>query len=134
MDKQMKKIQIKISNKQIDLRLNASLNESRNAKIIFDSLPLNGTVNFWGDEIYSKVPVELENQDPKKEMEIGDLAYWPEGNCICIFFGRTPASTNEKPVAASPVTQIGKIDSGLKKIKNLDRKKVMDITFAKKEE
>ena len=134
MDKHMKKIQIKISNKQIDLRLNASLNESRNAKIIFDSLPLNGTVNFWGDEIYSKVPVELENQDPKTEMGIGDLAYWPEGNCICIFFGRTPASTNEKPVAASPVTQIGKIDSGLKKIKNLDRKKVMDITFAKKEE
>jgi len=39
----------------------------------------------------------------------GDIAYWPQGKCFCIFFGKTPASEDNRPKAASKVNVFGKI-------------------------
>lgn len=44
---------------------------------------------------------------------MGDVGYWPSGNALCLFFGPTPASVDEKPKAASPVTVVGRIVEGL---------------------
>jgi hypothetical protein len=38
-----------------------------------------------------------------------DVAYWPEGRAICLFFGLTPISKNDKILAYSPVNIVGKI-------------------------
>jgi len=40
---------------------------------------------------------------------VGELGYWPPGSAVCIFFGRTPASTDDRPRAASAVNIIGAI-------------------------
>ena len=44
-------------------------------------------------------------------MVVGELAYWPPGNALCIFFGPTPASAGEEPRAASAVNPVGKLTS-----------------------
>jgi hypothetical protein len=41
---------------------------------------------------------------------MGDIAYWPPGSALCIFFGKTPASRGEEIRAASPVTVLGRVD------------------------
>ena len=41
------------------------------------------------------------------DVELGTLAFWPPGNAFCIFYGRTPASTDRTPRAASPVNVVG---------------------------
>lgn len=98
------------------IELPAVLNESATAKAIGESLPLSGTVNTWGDEIYFSIPLHLE-QEPGAgtEVEVGDLGFWPAGDAFCIFFGPTPVSMNDKPMAYSPVNVFGKIigDAGL---------------------
>jgi hypothetical protein len=38
-----------------------------------------------------------------------DVAYWPEGKAICLFYGPTPISKNGKILAYSPVNMVGKI-------------------------
>ena len=43
-------------------------------------------------------------------MEVGEVAYWPPGQALCIFFGPTPASVGDEPRAASPVNPLGSID------------------------
>jgi hypothetical protein len=40
---------------------------------------------------------------------VGELGYWPPGSAFCIFFGRTPASTDDRPRAASAVNILGRI-------------------------
>ena len=42
-------------------------------------------------------------------MKVGELALWPPGNALCIFFGPTPASSGREPRAASPVNPIGRL-------------------------
>ena len=41
------------------------------------------------------------------EVKVGDVAYCYQGKYLCVFFGRTEASTADKPVPASPVAIIG---------------------------
>jgi uncharacterized protein len=90
----------------------ATLASNATARAIWNALPLEARVNRWGDEIYFSVPVELAEDEAQAVVNIGDLAYWPPGSAVCIFWGPTPASTGSEPRAASPVNVFGHIDQG----------------------
>ena len=76
-------------------------------RALLAELPISSTVQRWGEEIYFEVPVHMTNVDPTFDVKVGDIAYWPEGPCLCIFFGRTPASKGREPRPASAVTIVG---------------------------
>ncbi|MEW6238992.1 MAG: cyclophilin-like fold protein [Candidatus Omnitrophota bacterium] len=92
-----------------DAILEAELSNNETAKAIYNALPFDLPYNVWGDEIYFGVPVRLEQEEGQEIMEAGDIAYWPPGHAFCIFYGRTPASMDDRPRAASKVTRFGKI-------------------------
>jgi len=90
--------------------MEAELNESETAAEIWDALPVTAQANTWGDEIYFRIPVVMEEaDDARADVEVGELGYWPAGSAFCIFFGPTPASTGDAPRAASPVNPIGRV-------------------------
>jgi hypothetical protein len=98
-----------------DVECDAELNDSDTARRIADALPIEGDARRWGEEIYFEIAVEAdEAEDAREEMEVGELAFWPPGNAFCIFFGRTPASTGERPRAASNVNPVGRVVSDAK--------------------
>jgi hypothetical protein len=102
----MKKI-IKIISKNFEFLV--ELNDSKTSQEIIKKLPIVSRSNIWGNEIYFQIPVYFELENGIEILDTGSVAYWPTGNAFCIFFGKTPASTKDKPQAASPVTVIGKI-------------------------
>ena len=105
----MKKIRIRTDN----VTKEALLNASATASAVWEALPLQGTVNRWGDEIYFDIPVQVElAPDARADMEVGDVAYWPPGRSFCIFWGPTPASQGPEPRAASPVNVFGQVQNG----------------------
>lgn len=91
------------------LKVDASLNDSKTGQKIWDALPIEGSVNIWGDEIYFSIPVDVGLENAKVVVSEGDLGYWPPGNAFCIFFGTTPVSRGNEIRAASPVNIFGKI-------------------------
>lgn len=92
------------------VRVEAELTESETADAFWEALPITGSANVWGEEIYFQVPVDAPLEDSaREEMEVGEIAYWPPGSAFCIFFGRTPASVDEAPRAASPVNPLGRV-------------------------
>ena len=102
----MMKIKIQFANYTVE----APLSDSETAKAIYAALPFTRNVNTWGDEIYFGIPVSVDLEpDAKAEVSVGDLAYWPNMPAFCIFFGPTPVSSGEKPVAASAVNVFGKL-------------------------
>ena len=71
-------------------------------------LPLSFTMTRWGDEYYGGCGIEAEESEEAREgMEMGELAVWPEGEALCIFFGPTPISESGEPRAISPVNPVG---------------------------
>lgn len=90
----------------------AELFDTPTGRAIYESLPIQRNVNRWGEEIYFEVPVHCElEENARAEVNVGDLAYWPNMPAFCIFFGPTPVSTSGQPVAASPVNVFGRIIS-----------------------
>ena len=67
-------------------------------------LPFKSIVKTWGEEIYFEIPIEESldlEKDAKDIINIGEIAYWIEGKCIAIGYGKTPISKgNEIKLAA----------------------------------
>ena len=81
----------------------------KTAEAIWNALPFESETERWGDEVYFKIPVKTSEEKSQTEVEIGDVAYWPPGESMCIFFGPTPVSVAKEPRAYSPVNVFGKI-------------------------
>ena len=100
----------------------ATLNDSSTAEALWDSLPLEASANTWGDEIYFRIAVQADEEDGASDVvDMGTLAYWPPGQALCLFFGRTPASRGDEIRAASTVNVIGSIEGDatvLKQVKS----------------
>ena len=87
-----------------DVSLTASLNDSHTANLIRDALPIVGTVQTWGDEIYFPIPISASNDETAADVvDKGAVAYWPPGNALCLFWGPTPASHGDEIRPASAV-------------------------------
>jgi hypothetical protein len=93
--------------------LEAELKDSKTAAGIEKLLPIKGSANRWGKEIYFSINFSADYENPTEIVEKGDLAFWPAGNAFCIFWGRTPASVGDEIRAASDVNVFGKITSGV---------------------
>ena len=82
-------------------------------------LPFTVDLNVWGDEIYtSKSPISQPEENAKSLVQLNDVAYWPTGKAICLFYGPTPIDNPGEITPASPVNIIGKIILSDKKILN----------------
>ena len=84
--------------------INIKLRSTKTASAIKNILPFKSIVKTWGEEIYFEIPIEedldLEN-DAKDIINVGEIAYWVEGKCIAIGYGKTPISKgNEIKLAA----------------------------------
>jgi len=112
-----RKIRIKVGK----LEIFAQLNEGRVAGLIWEAVPLSAKVNTWGDEIYFPIPVKARADNPKEIVEKGDLGYWPEGSCFCIFFGPTPVSSGNEIKPASAVEIVGKVTGNPEEFKKAKR-------------
>jgi len=103
-----KKLKIRVG----ELKVEAELNESKTAQLIWEALPIEAKTHLWGEEIYFAIPVTTgQEQGARDVVSCGELGYWPPGRAFCIFFGPTPASRGDEIRAASAVNVIGKIRS-----------------------
>ena len=103
-----------------DVSVRATLNDSGTAALLWDALPLEASANTWGDEIYFRIDVQADEEDGASDVvDMGAVAYWPPGQALCLFFGRTPASRGDEIRAASAVNVMGAIDGDATALKRV---------------
>ncbi|MFX0113337.1 MAG: cyclophilin-like family protein [Candidatus Hodarchaeota archaeon] len=66
-------------------------------------LPLSSKVETWGEEIYFETSIAARVQEPQEIVDLGDVGYWPPGRALCLFFGKTPISSENEIRPASAV-------------------------------
>ena len=109
-------IKVKIQNHDILLKLDDS-DSPKTVKNFVEKLPFLVELNVWGDEIYtSESPITQPEENAKSIVSLNDVAYWPTGKAICLFFGQTPIGNPGEITPASPVNVLGKIISPDKSI------------------
>ena len=95
----MVKIRLKIGS----VELLAKPLDTPTAEAILKALPIRSAAQTWGEEVYFQVPVEAGLEaDSRDVVTAGELAFWVEGNCIAIGFGRTPVSLADEIRLAAP--------------------------------
>ena len=104
---------IKIIFPQFNETIRIELDDSRSpktVKAILENLPLEANINKWGEELYTdKTSIIAQEENAKSEVNLLDVAYWPEGNALCLFYGPTPISKAGKIIPYSPVNIVGRI-------------------------
>ena len=112
-------VQVKISNSSLII---LELDDAYSPKTVNDfieKLPFTVDLNVWGDEIYtSESPITQPEENAKSLVQLNDIAYWPTGKAICLFYGHTPIGNPGEITPASPVNVIGKIISPDKSVLN----------------
>lgn len=112
-------VNVTLSNKrEIILELDDE-NSPKTVLEFIEKLPFSVDLNVWGDEIYtSESPISQPEENAKTPVKLNDVAYWPTGKAICLFFGPTPIGNPGEITPASPVNILGKIISPDKTILN----------------
>ena len=112
-----------------EIEVIAGIDDSETAKRIWEALPIESSVSTWGEEIYFAIPVQIEDtDDARQDMDIGELGYWPSGSALCIFFGRTPASTSDQPRAASNVNPFGMVTGDLTSLHAIRQGEIITVS------
>jgi uncharacterized protein len=104
---------IKIIFPEFNETIRIELDDSRSpktVKAILENLPVEANINKWGEELYTdKTSIIAQEENAKSEVNLLDVAYWPEGNALCLFYGPTPISKAGKIIPYSPVNIVGRI-------------------------
>jgi len=114
------------------LEVFTTLNQSKTAKLIWESLPITAKGELWGEEVYFYIKPEtgIEKEYAKEIVELGDVAYWPNGPCFCLFFGMTPNSKDGKIRPASAVNVFGKLEGDPKVLTKVKDGEMVKVTRA----
>jgi len=92
-------------------------NSPKTCASFLKSLPFSVNAHIWGEEIYTdESPITQPEENAKDLVNLNDVAYWPSGKAICLFFGPTPIGKKGEIKPYSPVNVIGKITNPDKNI------------------
>ena len=85
------------------LTLEAELLDTPTSRAVAAVLPISSSTLTWGEEVYFEVPVKVAaEKDARAVVTPGEIAYWPQGHCIALGYGRTPVSQGSETRLASP--------------------------------
>jgi len=100
--------------------INAELNNTKIAKSLYKILPITHQVCYWGNSLWGQVCLSgYQDEIFSDACKVGDIAYWPDGKQIHIYYGKTPASKENQPEPPSLIINLGLLKERMDKFKKL---------------
>jgi len=113
------------------LTLEAELLDTPTSRAIAAALPIASSTLTWGEEVYFEVPVKVAaEKDARAVVTPGEIAYWPQGHCIALGYGRTPISQGSETRLASPCNIFARVIGDVKTLANVKAGTPVKVTRA----
>jgi hypothetical protein len=114
------------------LNLDAELLDTPTARAVAAALPFSSSALTWGEEVYFEVPVEVARETGARAVVTpGEVAYWPEGHCIALGFGRTPISRGDETRLASPCNVFARALGDVKVLARVQAGTKIEVTMVR---
>jgi len=109
------------------IEIAVELNTTVTAGRLWELIPFRSTANRWGSSLYFDTPLVCGIEQPTLDVSAGDVAYWPGGQALMIFFGPTPLSEVAKPLPPQLVTVIGRISGESSRLAAVDDRTAVSV-------
>src|SRR5262245_49008087 len=91
------------------LVIRAEMFDTPTGRALVAAAPFTARAQTWGEEVYFATPISIDAEpDGRAELQLGEIAFWPPADALCLCFGRTPASRGNEPRLASPGNVCGR--------------------------
>jgi hypothetical protein len=88
----------------------ADLNPGPTVAKLLAALPVQSSVNTWGEEVYFTLPIRAALEPGAQQVvEPGTVCFWVDGSALALPWGRTPASHGDESRLVSPCSVLGRI-------------------------
>lgn len=73
---------------------------------IISLLPINSRLHLWSQEAYFGVGARIGLEKAVTQCKCGDLAYWPQGDAVCLFFKDMTPLSKVNPIGRISTTAL----------------------------
>ena len=84
-----------------DLVLTGELNSVLSPRTIdrlLKKIPINSRIHLWKKELYFEVGIRMGVEKAAETCNAGDIAYWPQGDAVCLFFDKMSPYSKVSPI------------------------------------
>jgi hypothetical protein len=117
-----------------NLGFQVDFNESPAAQELIRRLPINGKVRRWDNALSFKTHATVSSEPRTADIKIGVVAYWPEENSVCVFFGRSFGAPGKNPLPAESFVVIGSTLAAPEELRTIEEGEQISMFVVSKKE
>jgi hypothetical protein len=75
-----------------------SVSSPRVIERILASMPIQSRIHLWKKEFYFEIGIRMGLEKAVSSCKAGDIAYWPQGDAVCLFFEEMSPYSKVSPI------------------------------------